>query len=120
MLTSSIYPRAATLNVDPAMNTDILSSDIPIISDLVKPGGGGILRLYFAFTFGASPAIVTIFNNGTAKGTLNADNANSIITDGYYRFDIDIETGDNINLRANQSITTATSFFRAHLVQFGA
>lgn len=119
-MTSSIYPRAATLNVDPGLGTDILSSDITITSNLVKPGGGGILRLYFAFTFGVSPAIVTIFNNGTAKGTLNADNSNNVISDGYYRFDIDIETGDNINLQANQNITTATSFFRAHLVQFGA
>lgn len=119
-MTSSIYPRPATLATDPSSGTDILTSDIAITSDLVKPGGGGILRLYFSFTFVSTPAGVTIFNNGTAKGTLNADNASDLVSNGYYRFDIDIETGDNINLRADENITSATSFFRAHLVQFGA
>ncbi len=119
-MTSSIYPQSATLNTNPAMNTDILASDITITSDLVKPGGGGILRLYFAFIFGVSPATVRIFNNGTAKGNLNADNNSEVVTSGYYRFDIDVEVGDAINLQANQNITTVGSFFRAHLVQFGA
>ncbi len=118
-MTSSIYPRSATLATNPGLGTDILTSDIAITSDLVKPGGGGILRLYFSFTFAAT-ATVTIFNNGTAKGTLNADNGSDLVSNGYYRFDIDIETGDNINLQADQNITSATSFFRAHLVQFGA
>ena len=119
-MTSSIYPLASTLENDPGMNTNILTSDIAITTDMVKPGGGGILRLYFAFIFGASPATVTVFNNATAKGTLNADNNSQVVTSGYYRFDIDVESGDAINLQANQNITTAGSFFRAHLVQFGA
>ena len=119
-MTSSIYPRPATLVVDPAASNDILSSDIAITSDLVKPGGGGILRLYFAFTLAVTPATVTVFNNSTAKGVLNADNNSDIVSNGYYRFDIDVEDGDNINLQASENITTATSFFRAHLVQFGA
>lgn len=119
-MTSSIYPQDSTLKTNPAMNTDILASDIPITTELVKPGGGGILRLYFSFIFGASPATVTVFNNNTAKGTLNADNNSQIVTNGYYRFDIDVEAGDAINLKADQNITTVGSFFRAHLVQFGA
>jgi len=119
MLTSSIYPRPATLVTDPAANTNILVDDIVITSDMVKPGGGGILRLYFTFSLAAT-AVVSIFNNGISKGTLNVDNNNDIVSNGYYRFDIEIEAGDEINLRATQIITSSTSFFRAHLVQFGA
>jgi len=119
-LTSSIYPQPATLDTDPPSGDPILVDDIEITSDLVKPGGGGILRLYFAFDFANTPASVTIFNDGVNKGTLNADNNNDIIGNGYYRFDIDVEEGDSINLEASENITSVNSFFRAHLVQFGA
>lgn len=119
-MTSSIYPLTVALNTPTiAANTDIFSSDITITTDQVKPGGGGILRLLFSFTFGATPAIVSVRNGGAFKGNLNADNATDVITDGYYRFDIDVEAGDTINLRATESIT-AINFLRAHLVQFGA
>jgi len=118
-LTSSIYPLDSTLNTDPGSGTPILESDVEITSEMVSPGGGGILRLYFTFNL-AAEATVTVFNNSISKGTLNADNGSQIQILGYYRFDIDVEAGDNINLQANQDITSATSFFRAHLVQFGA
>ena len=119
-MTSSIYPLSVSLNTPTiTANTDILSSNISITNDMVSPGGGGILRLSFAFTFGATPATLSVFNGGTLKGNLNADNSANVITDGFYRFDIDVESGDTINLRASQSITTIR-FLRAHLVQFGA
>jgi len=70
-------------------------------------------------TVGVTPATVSIFNGGVLKGNLNADNSANVITNGFYRFDIDIESGDAINLKASQSITTVR-FLRAHLVQFGA
>ena len=85
---------------------------------MVSPGGGGLLRLYFAFTLAATAA-VTVFNNASSKGQLNADNGSSILTNGYYRFDIDVEEGDVLNFQASENIT-AVLFFRAHLVQFGA
>ena len=119
-MTSSIYPIAVALNTPTiTANTDIFSSNIAIIADQVKPGGGGILRLSFAFTFGVTPATLSVFNGGSLKGNLNADNSANVITDGYYRFDIDVESGDTINLRASQTVT-AIRFVRAHLVQFGA
>lgn len=118
-LTSSIYPLTVVTNTPTiTANTDILSSNIAITNDMVKPGGGGIIRLSFAFTFGVTPATLSVFNGGTLKGNLNADNSTNVITDGYYRFDIDVESGDTINLRANQTVT-AIRFVRAHLVQFG-
>ena len=119
-MTSSIYPLTVALNTPTiTANTDIFSSDITITADQVKPGGGGILRLSFSFTFGVTPATVSVRNGGSLKGNLNADNSANVITDGFYRFDIDVESGDTINLRATQSIT-AINFVRAHLVQFGA
>ena len=119
-MTSSIYPLTVSLNTPTiAADSDIFSSDLSILAEQVRPGGGGILRLSFSFTFGATPAIVSVRNGGNLKGTLNADNASEIISDGYYRFDIDVEAGDTINLRSSESIT-AINFLRAHLVLFGA
>lgn len=119
-MTSSIYPIALAVNTPTiTANTDIFSADITITADQVKPGGGGILRLAFSFTFGVTPATVSVRNGGALKGNLNADNSANVITDGFYRFDIDVEAGDTINLRATESIT-AINFVRAHLVQFGA
>jgi len=100
-------------------STDILSTPLAITTDFIKPGGGGILRLSFAFTFAVSPATVSIFNNTLLKGNLNADNSTNLITDGYYRFDIDVESGDSINLQASQVINPVR-FVRVHLAQIGA
>ncbi len=100
-------------------NSDLLEPSLAITNDLVKPGGGGIMRLSFSFSFDVTPASVKVFNNGILKGTLNADNSNNLITDGYYRFDIDVEAGDNINLQSTESISLI-HFIRTHLVQFGA
>ncbi len=119
-MTSSIYPLTVTPNTPVIVaDTDILSSDIAIIRAHVSPGGGGTLRLLFGLEFGVTPAIITVTNGGAIKGILNADNAGEVITDGYYRFDIDVEEGDAINFQASQSVTTIR-FIRAHLVQFGA
>ena len=124
-MTSSIYNFTVTPVGTPVSDTtDLLDSDIEITSDMVSPGGGGILRMYFAFTFTTTPGTIGVFNNSTFKGNLNADNSSEVVTDGYYRFDIDVESGDSINLQllsgtGGDSIT-AIHFIRAHLVQFGA
>lgn len=124
-MTSSIYDFTVTpvgTPVDSAV--DLLTSDIEITSEMVSPGGGGVLRLYFAMTFDTSPGTIGVFNNSVFKGNLNADNNSEVITDGYYRFDLDVEADDNINLQlesgtGGDSVTTI-HFIRAHLVQFGA
>ena len=121
-MTSSTYPISVTpanggLNV--SAGNDLLDSDIVITSAMVSPGGGGILRLYFTYNLSTTPATITVFNNGIAKGALNADNDSQIITNGYYRFDIDVEKEDSINLQSSEDIDD-TRFIRAHLVQFGA
>ncbi len=118
-MTSSIYPLPVSFNATPTSGNDILTSDIPITTNQVKPGGGGTLRLLFSFNFATSPATISVFNNDLLKGTLNADNSGEIVSGGYYRFDIDVEAEDNINLTASQDIDSV-NFVRAHLVQFGA
>jgi hypothetical protein len=104
-------------------SVNILKNNIVITNSLVFPGGGGILRLYFAFVFDTSPGTIVVFNNDVAKGALNADNDSQIITNGYYRFDIDVEADDSINLKLESgtgSDLLSVNFLRAHLVQFGA
>lgn len=117
---SSIYPMPITTTATPiTANTDIFTSDILVTNDFVSPGGGAVLRLSFSFTFGVTPANVAVFNGGVFKGNLNANNTAEIITDGYYRFDIEVEEGDSINLQASESITTV-NFAANHLIHFGA
>jgi len=48
-----------------------------------------------------------------------ADNSNVITDDGFYRFDIDVEEGDLVNIQSTVAISTV-NLLRAHLVQFGA
>lgn len=118
-MTSSIYPLDFTANT-PTINsgTDIFSTPITITNDMVIPGGGGILRLYLSFTM-PDDATIGVFNNTVFKGNLNADNSSLISSNGYYRFDIDVEADDIINLQSTQNITVI-NLLRTHLVQFGA
>jgi hypothetical protein len=118
-MTSSIYPIAVSpVSGTIAVDTDILQNDILITKEMVSPGGGGILRLYFSFNVTAD-AEIDVLNDGSTKGILNADNNKKIVSDGYYRFDVDVEAGDKINLQSDVAIDTV-NFIRAHLVQFGA
>ena len=101
------------------INQSMFVNDVEINSNDVSPGGGGILRIYFSFGIAAPTTSINVFNNGILKGALNAD-ANKIIEDqGWYRFDIDVEAGDAINLQSTTAIDEV-SFVRLHLVQFGA
>lgn len=102
-----------------AADSDILSSDISISTDQLRPGGGGVIRLTFAFSLPTTPATISVFNGGVLKGDLNADNSTNIISDGYYRFDIDVEAGDTINIQSSE-IVDVIRFVRAHLVLVGA
>ncbi len=112
--TGAIITATVTLNF--GMDENIFVNDVSITPADLRPGGGGILRLYFSFV-GATA--VRVFNNGNFKGFLNADNSNTIATNGYYRFDIDVEGGDSINLQLETAVT-AVNFVRLHLVNFGA
>lgn len=119
-MTSSIYPLPFTLDGAPiAADTDILTSDIVITEEQLSPGGGGTLRVLFSFVFGVSPSRINVFNNGSLKGAFNADNSFNIVDDGLYRFDVEVEPGDNINFQSTEVISTALSF-RLHLVLIGA
>ena len=94
----------------------------------------GILLAYSGTTIEASSPIIAIsfviganatisirdgITGDTLRGNLNADSNAEVVSNGYYRFDIDVEADDIINLRSTQDIT-AINHFRSHLVQFGA
>ena len=100
---------------------DILYEDVEITEQQVRPGGGGVLRVYFSFN-AVDNINIMVRNNSDNKGILNADNSDNISPQGYYRFDIDVEAGDSINFRPTTggSPITFILFFRAHFVRFGA
>ena len=110
---------ATAVLADIIADADILQTDVSITGDMVRPAGGGILRLLFALELEATPATITILNNSVSQGALNADSLSEIVTDGYYRFDLEVESGSAINFQCSENITTIR-FARAHLVQFGA
>ena len=121
-MTSSIYAIFDTTPTATAipLNTDIFANDVVITAAMIKPGGGSVLRLYLSFTMGAT-GHVRVFNNSVVKGILNIDNnSGDIISNGYYRFDIDIEEDDIINIQSDDQVITEVNTLRAHLVQFGA
>lgn len=111
---SAIITAVVTLNF--GMDMDVFVNDVEFTSDDFRPGGGGILRIYFSFD---TTTTAKVFNNGNFKGFLNADNSNTIAENGYYRFDIDVEGGDGINLQLGAAVT-GVNFLRLHLVNFGA
>lgn len=102
----------AEYNVD----EDILSSDISITEEMLRWGGGGILRLYFAFDLNDSTGVMGVINNGSHIGNLNPDHSSEITTDGYYRFDIGIEGGDNINLQLQNVATESDELVGIHFI----
>lgn len=121
-MTNSMYKIASFLFLPgvPA-GAPLLPQDIPITSEMVSPGGAGIMRLYFSIVTvgGITTEVGVLDREGFIKGTLNGDNNNDITSDGYYRFDIDIEDLDSINLVTSQPVGIV-GFFRAHLITFGA
>ena len=121
MGSSNIFRKTLTVNAATiSANTDILTSDYDVTVDDVAPGGGAIMRIYFSLIFTGGTAVMTVYNNGVIKGTLNVDApGGTVSSDGIYRFDIDVENGDALNLRASADITTVR-YVRFHLIQWGA
>lgn len=121
-MTNSIYKIASfgTLPGVPA-GTPLLPNDVLITPEMVSPGGGGLVRLYFSIvTVGNVVTEIGVLDkDGFIKGTLNGDNNNNINSNSYYRFDIDIEALDTINLITTEAVQSVV-FFRAHLITFGA
>jgi len=78
-------------------------------------------RVNFEINIKQRGKLKVVSNEAFAKST---DNDSQIVSNAYYRFDIDVEAGDNINLQLKGTATAVTvntiNFVRAHLVQFGA
>ena len=88
---------------------DILTDDISITTDSLN-GDSGLIRLLFSFTTTAAVDYqITVTKLGatiyTSPLILNADNTFILLSDGYYRFDLSVAPGDEINFRSNVDIT---------------
>jgi len=121
-LQSSAYEVALVLeSVTILPNIKILTNDIVITKEFLN-GDSGLLRLIFSFTTGVDYEI-TLTKLGEANLLqfplkLNADNNFTLLSDGYYRFDISVKPGDLINLSSNIQISEINDF-QIQRVQIG-
>ena len=128
-MSGSIYKIPLTVRtVDPIpANEKILENDITFTTDEFKVGKGGLLRLYFAFETSLDYEL-TITLSGTSgnildlkKFKLNGDNDFKLLTDGYYRFDIGVDSVTEFNLSINAALEPADILeLSLHKIVFGA
>lgn len=90
-----------------AIDAKILTDDIEITKDFLN-GDSGMLRLWFSFNTAADYSL-TVTKLGAADLTgsplkVSAENSFTLLSDGYYRFDIGVKPGDLINLSSNVAI----------------
>jgi len=120
---SSTFKNKAVGNNTPiTANTDILVNPLTFVPRELAPGGAGIYRLYFTFVFAAdADAIISLSSKPAFADPeqLNSDQNFIIKSKGKYRFDIDIEEGDEIQIRSSVQIT-AIHKLRFHKIVFGA
>jgi len=129
-MSGSIYKIPLNIRtVDPIpLNEKILENDITFTADEFKVGKGGILRLYFAFKPSEADYQLTITLNGTSGDTLdldrfilNGDNNFVLLSDGYYRFDIGVDSDTKFNLSNSREIEQDEILeLSLHKIVFGA
>ncbi len=109
-LASSAYEVTLTKESTPiTANAKILTDDIIITKDFLG-GGSGLLRLWFSFNT-ASDYQLTITKLGAANLTgfplkVIATADFTLLSNGYYRFDIGVTLGDLINFSSSVQIDT--------------
>lgn len=102
-LQSSAYEvPVVAANLPIAVNANIFTTDINVTKDLLN-GDSGLFRILFSLeTAGALDTAITVTKIGggdyTSPLKLNADNTFIILSDGYYRFDVSVAPGDQINI----------------------
>jgi len=99
-------------NLPISVDTNFFSTPPTILTDALKPGGGGIMRVWFAVTTAgnADTAIKVIKTNpaGTTpleneSAFVNADNDFIIKSKGIYWFDVSILEGVTVQLQSANS-----------------
>jgi len=122
-LHSSAYTRDSTSSSPPiAANSQIFENDLLVTQGRLV-GDSGLFRLWFSFTTGVDYNI-TITKKGAADLLgfplkVNGDNSFVLKDNGYYRFDMNVEPGDLINLSSNVEITKVNEL-RLQQIQIGA
>lgn len=122
-LSSSAFERESTpSNIPIAVNTEILVNDLEVTASMLN-GDSGLLRLWWSFET-SSDYQLTITKNGAADLLgfplkVNADNSFTLVSNGYYRFDIGVKVGDLINFSSNIEITKVNDL-QIQQIQIGA
>lgn len=110
------------------INTDFFTPGLTIKKDALKPGGGGILRVWFNVntTGGQDTAILVSKQNPTGttpleneNGFVNADNGFKIKSGGIYWFDVPILEECIINLQSANSpdgLVTGRTIIQLNLI----
>lgn len=121
-MVSSIFAKSftpKTVNVGPG--EALSETTIDFTEEDLRPGGAGTLSLLFAVegTVNINLAVTTTGFVSIGKLNAEADTPFLIAPGGYYRFDIPVVVGDEINIEVTQGNVTNILELRAHLNLFG-
>ena len=122
MASSTFRTPIETVNTPISPNSDILSNPITFEENELSPAGAGTMRIWLTFAFVADvDSIISISTKPAFADPeqLNADNNFIIKSKGKYRFDIDIEQADQLQIRSSIQIDTILKL-RFHKIVFGA
>lgn len=98
-------------------------SPLPTDTEVVLNGNSGLVRLWFAIDTADYEITGTKIGAGsfTDGFKFNADNNFVLKRLGYYRFDIEVKPGDNLNFKSSQAIgVNEIHQFRLQQIQIGA
>lgn len=127
-LRSSVFPLISFSTASGiAVDTDILPSDIVATKDSLG-GDAGTYRVFFVINSAADADFIFKAIRTNANDTittareelLNADLEFISKSKGYYRFDIDVIPGDNINFQVETTAITSVPKLRVQQIQIGA
>jgi len=126
-LQSSVYPLASFSTPSAiSADTDILPSDISVTKENLE-GTAGLYRVWFTLNTTADADFNFIIRRTNPNDTItttrsqkvNSDNEFILKSGGYYRFDIDVILGDEINFHSSVGIDSVSEL-RVHQIQIGA
>jgi len=109
-----------------ALDTDILPESLLITKDNLQ-GEAGLFRVWITFATTADVDFQMNVRRKNASDTvttdrllkLNGDNDFILKSGGYYRFDVDVIIGDEINFQSTVGLTRVDEL-RVHQIQIGA
>jgi hypothetical protein len=121
-MTSSTYLLPTNARATTTADQQLLIDPITIKADELDIGRGGMIRIWLSLETAGDvdfELTVTHLNILTDIQKLNADQDFVIKSKGLYRFDIDIEPGNRVNIRSSVAITKVNKL-KFHKIVIGA